>query len=204
MNRQFDEYLFTINDLKLKKNSQELISIQIDFTNIKEKFLELNAKLDNITDIKLVTKNDIKELDSFVEITPEPNYKQASQKLDSIAKWDLNYAKLKGFWKGHSKTDYWNPTGIFFNSIYNEIIVVDSFNHCLKVLNTQGKFLRSSLNENTLKLKTPRDLFIKNEKELIISDTGNHRMVIVNYDDFKLLREFGKFGCKSGEFNSPR
>jgi len=72
------------------------------------------------------------------------------------------------------------------------------------VLNTQGKFLRSSLNENTLKLKTPRDLFIKNEKELIISDTGNHRMVIVNYDDFKLLREFGKFGCKSGEFNSPR
>jgi len=63
MNRQFDEYLFTINDLKLKKNSQELISIQIDFTNIKEKFLELNAKLDNITDIKLVTKNDITELD---------------------------------------------------------------------------------------------------------------------------------------------
>ena len=31
MNRKFDEHLVAVNNLRLKKNSQELISIQIDF-----------------------------------------------------------------------------------------------------------------------------------------------------------------------------
>ena len=168
MNRKFDEHLVAVNNLRLKKNSQELISIQIDFLNVKEQFSEISLKLDKLAKIELITHDEITELDSYVEIIQEP-----TNNFNPISKWDLNYAKLNGFWKGHSKTDYWNPTGISFNSTLNEIVFVDSFNHCLKILDPEGTYLRSSQNEITLKLKTPRDLFIKDEKEKMFIRSRN-------------------------------
>ena len=104
----------------------------------------------------------------------------------------LNFVKLTGY---HCKneTDFWNPTGLAFNSDQNEMVIADSFNHCCKVIDSQtGNYSRSSI--NLIDLNTPRDLCFNNDKKnILISDSGNHQICILsqlNQKENKYLKLF--------------
>lgn len=159
------------------------------------KFAEIKTNIEHLDKLRFLSKN--QKRNEIIPLNP-------AVKAKRFLRHDLTFAKLNGIWKGSDDTEYWCPTGLAYNSKLNEIIIADSFNHCLKVLNaSDGTQLRSSPND-LLSFNTPRDLFIKNDEEILISDSGNHRICIVNYINFKLIREFGEYGTNRAQFNNPR
>ncbi len=166
--------------MKIKQENKDTINIKIDPIQLIKKLYELKTQLDKLDDIKLTDENNT---------------------FDS--KFDLNFVKLTGY---HCKneTDFWNPTGLAFNSDQNEMVIADSFNHCCKVIDSQtGNYSRSSI--NLIDLNTPRDLCFNNDKKnILISDSGNHQICILNYSDFKLITKFGHYGTEPGHFSDPR
>lgn len=187
---------FDTEDLKdfLKK-------VQIDFSS------------DSVYELKNIVQN-VAKLNSFQTNSNETQeikmIEPISDNLNNKPKlFNLEIAKLSGMWKGDADSKYWCPSGLVFNPSKNEIIVADSLNHELKIINAVNGDIKRSCNElkkndSFTKLKTPRDVCMNTTGKLIISDSGNNRCCLVDCEVFSLITEFGGFGSDKGEFNDPR
>lgn len=138
---------------------------------------------------------------------------------------------VKGF-EGRSEGEFQSPEDLIL-SPDGEIIVADSKNNRIQVLNKDGVFIRfippvqsgsaltdastpaasssepiSSFNpQNAEKLrshvKKPVGLAMDNQNRLYISCNDTHRIVVVNFPDGTLLETIGKLGSGQGEFRTP-
>lgn len=70
-----------------------------------------------------------------------------------------------------------------------EIFVTDKWKHCVHVFFNNGDYLRDGCK---VKLQSPEDVAIGPNEELIICDTGNNRILIVDSKTGDLLSTLGK------------
>ncbi|CAG9764028.1 unnamed protein product [Ceutorhynchus assimilis] len=91
------------------------------------------------------------------------------------------------------------PTGITFSKSRKEMFVSDKWNHCIHAFSSAGEYLR---NFSNLKLRSPDGIAIGPNEELIVCDTGNDRVLLVNPESGEKL---GVIGVHSGvtQLNFP-
>lgn len=74
------------------------------------------------------------------------------------------------------------PQGIAFSKINQEIYISDKWNHCIHVFSKSGAYLRKMLTKGNGpgRIRSPDGIAIGANEELIISDSGNDRIIIIN------------------------
>lgn len=87
------------------------------------------------------------------------------------------------------------PTSLVFSKTTKEMFVTDKWKHCIHVFSPEGEYLRNGCNA---KLQSPDDIAMGPNDELIICDTGNNRIVVVDSRTGDHLASIGK-----GELNNP-
>jgi DNA-binding beta-propeller fold protein YncE len=95
------------------------------------------------------------------------------------------------------------PTGIAFSKIYKEIIVSETSEHRLKILDEKGnikKIIGKRGNEN-VQFNYPTYLWIDNFGNIYVNDAMNFRIQIFDRDG-NFLKVFGEQGDASGYFAS--
>ena len=73
---------------------------------------------------------------------------------------------------------FWCPSGVKFNSSVNKIFVADTFNHQIKVIDSENGMILKNFHLNSSNLMrqiTPRDIHFNSQGILIITDSSNHR-----------------------------
>lgn len=70
-----------------------------------------------------------------------------------------------------------------------EIFVSDKWNHCIHVFTSDGTYSRNGCK---IKLQSPEDVTIGPNEELIICDTGNNRILVVDSKTGDVLSTIGK------------
>lgn len=78
---------------------------------------------------------------------------------------------------------------IFLSQASKEIFVTDRWNHCVHVFSNEGVYLRNGCK---VKLQSPEDIVIGSNDTLIICDTGNNRILIINSQTGDVLSTIGK------------
>ena len=111
--------------------------------------------------------------------------------------------KLVDTWKGKTPTSeqFTYPTGM---KIYNEqIYVVDTNEHMIKVFDLDGVFIRQFGKRGLDKgeFNRPWNIFFSQD-ELYVAGYENHRIDIFDPDG-TYKRSFGSFGNGDGELNGP-
>lgn len=167
-----------------------MIELEISSDSI----FELKDKIKNLGKISLKISNEI------IENEFEPIEMNSIDEADSFA--NLETAKQAGVWRGDETSIYWCPSGLAFYPAKNEIIVADSLNNELKILDAENGCIKRK--SSILSLKTPRDVCINSVNQLIISDSGYNMCCIVDYNNFNLEFEFGGLGSEKGRFNDQR
>lgn len=97
------------------------------------------------------------------------------------------------------------PTGIAYSSKTNEIYVIETSSHSIRILDTEGNYLRT-LGKNGVgegEFNFPTNIWIDAEGNLYIVDSMNFRVQIFNSEG-KLISIFGKTGDGSGDFMRPK
>jgi len=112
---------------------------------------------------------------------------------------------------GHSKLkdalnrELKNSTGVAVNKSNSKIAVTDCTTHCVKVFSPVGDLLMTYGHEGSGEgqLQCPEGVAFLNETELVIADSENNRICVVNTTTEKLVRTFGCHGSKNGQFIYP-
>ena len=98
--------------------------------------------------------------------------------------------------------------GIFGIAVNKEgnMAVTDNQGHCVYVFDKVGNFLRKigDKGRNSEQFQYPSGVFFLNENEILIADSGNHRIQHLNIKTGTVLKTFGKSGAGKGEFQFPR
>lgn len=81
------------------------------------------------------------------------------------------------------------PTSIAFLERLKEIFVSDKWKHCIHVFSEKGEYRRSFTNLN---LKSPEGIAIGPNLTLVICDTGNNRILVVNPTTQNIISVIGK------------
>lgn len=76
----------------------------------------------------------------------------------------------------------------FFQTM-KEIFVTDKWNHTVHVFSSDGNYLRNGCK---MKLQSPEDIAIGPNEELIVCDTGNNRILVVDSSTGDVLNIIGK------------
>ena len=94
---------------------------------------------------------------------------------------------------------FWCPSGVKFNPLTNEILVADTYNHRIKIVDAEkGNILKShqlSYFDTILSKKnliTPRDLHFNSSGLLVVTDSSNHKCYFLNSLTFDCLNSFGE------------
>ncbi|XP_018563372.1 tripartite motif-containing protein 2 [Anoplophora glabripennis] len=85
------------------------------------------------------------------------------------------------------------PSALAFSKSRKEIYVSDKWKHCVHVFSSDGQYLRSACNEQ---LSCPEGIAMGPNEELIICDTGNDRVLVVNSETGALISIIGRRGTK--------
>lgn len=119
--------------------------------------------------------------------------------LNKIFLFDSDDEKIKLL---NDELELNQPTGILFNQAQNEIWVVETKNHLIKVLDSKGNYLRSIGKRGTGNLEFNFPTFIHYDTgKIYIVDAMNFRIQILDSKgDF--INSFGKAGDASGYFAS--
>lgn len=81
------------------------------------------------------------------------------------------------------------PSAITFSKSRKEIFVSDKWKHCVHVFSSDGLYLRQACLEN---LNCPEGIAMGPNEELIICDTGNDRILVVDSKTGSLISIIGK------------
>ena len=112
---------------------------------------------------------------------------------------------------GTSAGQFFNPSRVFYSD--NFIFVLDSSNHRIQVWTRDTLSFVSSfggVGNNDGQFVQPFGFFMDPRDgvhQIIVADTGNHRLQKLNYDPVSgaitFIEKWGSFGAASGEFSSP-
>lgn len=127
------------------------------------------------------------------------------QVFDSMTQEVLGAYGSKGLGSSHFDM----PCGIVADR-ENKIIVSDLLNHRLQVLEFNPRtqelaFLQSIGSEGSGpgQFSFPKGLGLTENGGLLVCDSANHRVQVLDMDGFKMIREFGSYGLGDGQFDSP-
>ena len=86
-----------------------------------------------------------------------------------------------------------------------EIAFSDNKNSCITIADKAGNFLRklSRPGDKKGKLNCPRGVAFNSCGELVVADTGNHRIQVLDKRSGQLIGTFGRQGSATGEFVRP-
>ena len=86
------------------------------------------------------------------------------------------------------------------------IAITDYYGHCVYIFDKEGKCLRkfSSQGNNAGQFLRPSGVTYLNDDEILITDSGNHRIQQVDVQTGTVVKRFGNIGAAKGQFNSPR
>lgn len=93
------------------------------------------------------------------------------------------------------------PHAITFSSKRKEIYVTDKWNHCIHVFSHSGDYLRTLCATEKI-LRGPEGAVMSYDDKLLVCDTGNDRVVVLNPLDGKLISIIGMHGRRT-ELNLP-
>ncbi|CAE7395461.1 Trim71 [Symbiodinium pilosum] len=125
--------------------------------------------------------------------------------------WDSSTQEVLGACgsKGLGPSHFDTPCGIVADR-ENKIVVSDLLNHRLQVLEFNPRtgdlqFLHSVGGEGTGpgQFSFPKGLGLTENGCLLVCDSANHRVQVLDMEDFHVVREFGSFGSGDGQFDSP-
>ncbi|XP_022777642.1 E3 ubiquitin-protein ligase TRIM71-like, partial [Stylophora pistillata] len=96
------------------------------------------------------------------------------------------------------------PTGIAVNR-QGDIAVVDNLGHCVFVFNKEGNCLRQIGKEGTGpgQFKYPTAVSFFNDNEILVADTLNHRIQLINIQTGTVVNVFGQEGEGKGHLKIP-
>ncbi|KAF5280298.1 hypothetical protein FQR65_LT03107 [Abscondita terminalis] len=82
-----------------------------------------------------------------------------------------------------------SPRSIAFGEHRREVYVTDNIKHCIHVFSQNGEYLRnlSDLNSGTEKLMCPEGIAVMQDSNIVVCDTGNDRVLILNPENGKLI-----------------
>ncbi|RKY95260.1 MAG: 6-bladed beta-propeller [Ignavibacteriae bacterium] len=97
------------------------------------------------------------------------------------------------------------PTGIAYNTLANEIWVVETLNHQISILDSKGKRIRIVGTRGTEKgqFNFPTYIWIDKDGIVYVVDSMNFRIQILNKDG-EVLNIFGEAGDATGYFARPK
>lgn len=103
-----------------------------------------------------------------------------------------------------SAEDMLCPQRVAFSEKRKEIYVTDKWKHCVHVFSDSGERLRclSSKGSGDGKLRSPDGIAVNANEELVICDTGNNRVVIMDPSSGYQIKQIGMKG-KRTELNTP-
>ncbi|CAJ1364903.1 unnamed protein product [Effrenium voratum] len=111
--------------------------------------------------------------------------------------------------KGLGLTNFDTPCGIVADR-ENKVIVSDLLNHRLQILEFHPRsqelvFLQTVGHEGSGlgQFSFPKGLGLTENGCLLVCDSANHRVQVLDMEGFKPIREFGSFGSGDGQFDSP-
>ena len=86
-----------------------------------------------------------------------------------------------------------------------QIILTDSFGHCVYVFDKNGNCLRKSRGEgsNSGQFQYPDGISLLNDNEVLIADFGNSTIQRLNIHTGTVVKSFGKIGEEKGELRNP-
>ena len=115
------------------------------------------------------------------------------QQLELLGELDLQNENLK------------NPTGIAVNS-KGLIAVASCDKHCIMIFDKEGKYVRQfgHYGKNPGKLSHPADVTFMNDDEILVAESGNHRIQQFNVNTGKYVNIFGRKGTGVAEFEYPQ
>jgi len=105
----------------------------------------------------------------------------------------------------NEKLELNQPTGIAYNTVTNEIWVVETLNHQISILDSNGKRIRTIGSRGTEEgqFNFPTYIWIDKNGIVYVVDSMNFRLQILNSDD-KVINIFGEAGDASGFFARPK
>ena len=86
-----------------------------------------------------------------------------------------------------------------------QIVVTDNLGHCVDVFDKDGNCLRKTRGggSNTEQFQYPNGISFLNDKEVLIADCGNNRILRLNIQTGIVEKSLGKKGVEKGEFGNP-
>lgn len=112
------------------------------------------------------------------------------RQFEVVGELDVQGEKLKG------------PSGIAVNS-KGEIAVTDFDGHFVAIFNKDGKRSKTVGHYNTGELRFPVDVTYVNDDVILVADEWNHRVQQFHIRTGEVIKSFGRFGARDGEFASP-
>ena len=95
-----------------------------------------------------------------------------------------------------------HPLGVFYLNSSDALIIVDTYNSCLKRIDLKTKNCQKLKNETNIELNEPSGVFVDDSFNIWIADSNNHSIKYVkNYDPNSLEYKLEEFKI---EFNSNR
>ncbi|XP_044264877.1 RING finger protein nhl-1-like [Tribolium madens] len=91
------------------------------------------------------------------------------------------------------------PQGIAFSKTHQEIYVSDKWKHCIHVFSKNGDYLRDMLSKGNglSKVRSPDGIAVGPNDELVICDSGNDRIIIINSQTGEHISTIGTVGNKT-------
>lgn len=96
------------------------------------------------------------------------------------------------------------PQRVAFSEKRKEIYVTDKWKHCIHVFSDSGQYLRILCKKGSSegKLRSPDGIVVNLNEELIVCDTGNNRIVVLDPSSGFQIRQIGIKGSRT-ELNVP-
>jgi DNA-binding beta-propeller fold protein YncE len=106
---------------------------------------------------------------------------------------------------GSGLGEFSSPHGIAFVGRKNDIVIADTGNHSLQLLDANSLIANVRIGgqgKGDGEFNSPLGVALDNVGQLVVADTGNHRIQVLT-DDGIFIRSFGRQGSGAGEFNDP-
>ena len=171
----------TTHESFLKQLNEELGLLQIP---IQPKLVTFECDSDNF----LVEVNKLGKFGELVETMCVLDYTSKTQPLISTCD--------RG--RGNKQLNF--PLGVALDHETGNIYVADQYNHCVKVFDSNARYL-FKFGEEGEKMLYPRRLFIY--ENMVLVSQSVHRIMLYQLDG-KFISKFGKYGSGRLEFKTPR
>lgn len=96
-------------------------------------------------------------------------------------------------------SDMLYPQGITFSKTHQEIYISDKWKHCIHVFSKNGDYLKDMLSKGNGpgQVRSPDGIAIGPNEELVVCDSGNDRIIIVNPQTGEHISTIGTVGNKT-------